>query len=135
VVGAVVGDRVAGLALLALDCLGLGKCSAGPSHSIDGTSQVDCGRPGPGEGRAGSLQRGRIACHLQRHAVGGGDADQRRAANGEPPDRIGDLLGALETQPLLAPGELTLVERYKRVAAELERFELGGDGRGYSPES
>ena len=56
----------------------------------------------------------------ERDAVGGRDADRRRAAHRQPPDRVGDLVGARAAQPLLG-GQARLVEQLERVAAPGDR--------------
>ena len=62
----------------------------------------------------GALERRRIPRQLERDPVRGGDADQRRAADRQPADRAGDVLGAAQLELVLARRERGLVERAQR---------------------
>ena len=106
-------------------------------HPIDRPRQVDRGRTGIPEQPAGLLERLErgIARELEDDAVGGGDADQRRAADREAADRGGHVLRGPKLEPALLPGERGLVDRPQRGAVEAERDDARGrgPGRGHQP--
>jgi hypothetical protein len=58
-------------------------------------AQVDRRGPGFGEQRAGAVEGlpGAAARQFERNPVGGGDADQGRATDRQPPNRRGHLGG------------------------------------------
>jgi hypothetical protein len=86
--------------------------------------EVDGGRSCAPEQRAGLFERGRVPGDVERDAIRGRDADQRRAADRQPADRLSDLLGAVKVQPALLGRQPRLVDRQQRRAVELQRDEL-----------
>ena len=103
-VGAVAGERGAGGLVLALDRLGLRARRGGESPA--GAARRPARARPPRRGCAPSAARRRAARRprssargsasrdLHRQPVGGGDADQRRAADRQPLDRVGGVLRA-----------------------------------------
>ena len=70
----------------------------GAAHLVERPSQVDGGRPRrlePGIGRLQARIRG-VGAHRQRNAIGGGRADQRRAAHQHVADRPRGVLRRLQ---------------------------------------
>jgi hypothetical protein len=115
-------DPLAGGLLLGLDRAGLGQrrcgelvpCGAGGRvDAVDRVRQVDRGRAGGAQERAGPLERftGGLAQQLERDPVGSRYSNQRRAADREPADCAGDGRRAIELEFALLPGERGLVER------------------------
>ncbi len=70
----------------------------GGVNAVHGVREVDGRGAGVAQHLAGPLQRGpgRIAHELHHHSVGGGHADQGRAADREAADRLGDRRRAVE---------------------------------------
>ena len=105
------------------------RAASGPSAStaatiaLDRPAEVARRRPGAGEDRGAALERlgGRRPRDLHRQAVGGGDADQRGAADRQPADRRRRVLGAGERQHDLLGRQPRLVEHVQRGAVPAQR--------------
>jgi hypothetical protein len=54
---------------------------------------------------------GALAVGIKRNAVAGRDSDQRRASNGQPPNRVGDLGGARQNELVRLKWQSGLIER------------------------
>ena len=108
-VGAVAGDRVARGLLLGLDRARpprarrprgrRRRARAASRDAVDRPGEVDRRRAAPRAAASHALLERRVAgvaLQLHREPVAGGDADQRRAADRQAPDRLRDLGGARE---------------------------------------
>ena len=121
-------DGVVGLDLLAVDAGGLGLGARGVAvpggeHAVDGPAQVDGGGPGRDELGGGRGHVGAVAGG-EREGVGGGDADEWRAAHGQPADGVGDVGGGAGVDVLDRGGQARLVEDAQAVAAPGDGFGL-----------
>jgi hypothetical protein len=111
----------AGSLLLGIDRAGLGeRCDRAlvegqlPGRvrdAVDRVGQVDRRRARGSQSRRRALEPPGVSRELDRQAVAGCDPDQRRAADAQPPDRLGDGGGAAELELDLAPRERRLVDR------------------------
>ncbi len=122
-------DGVVGLDLLAVDAGGLGLGARGVAvpggeDAVDGPAQVDGGGPGRDELGGGRGHVGAVAGG-ERERVRGGDADERRAAHGQPADGVGDVGGGAGVDVLDRGGQARLVEDAQAVAAPGDGFGLG----------
>jgi hypothetical protein len=130
-IGPVAGERGAGRLVLAVDRLGggarragevVGRRERGGEHALDGPAEVARRRPGARQHGRAALERvdGGGPRDLHRQPVRGRDADQRRAAHGEPADRGGRVLGSRERQHDLLGRQPRLVEHAKGGAVPAE---------------
>ena len=102
-----------------------------PAHFVERPGEVDCSRTRC-EQRAGGLVEVLADRGGQGVAVGGGNADRRRAANRQVPNRLGNLRGRLALELDLLVGKPALVEENDAVAFEAEDLfgvEVSGGGR------
>ena len=131
-VGAVARERRAGGLVLAVDLLGglaggvghpVGRGERRGRHPLDRPAEVARGRPRARHQRGGALQRLRrlVARELHRQPVGGGDADQRRAAHREPLDRLDRVRRPVQLEHDLLGREPRLVEDPQGRAGPVQR--------------
>ena len=100
-------------------CAGGQQVREQPLHAVDGPEEIDRGGPGSGQARADALElggelgsrRGRGLHCAQGDAVGGGDADSRRAADDHGDDDLGHLLIGGGEYIALLEWELGLVDK------------------------
>jgi hypothetical protein len=121
--GVRLGDQVAFDLLRRL----LGGLPEALLQPLERGEEIHCGRPGRGEDvprgvEALARARRRSAAHRERHAVGGGDADRRRAAHRHLADGDGDFGGLAQCQPDLVGGQESLIEE-----AEKRAFAVDGE--------
>ena len=81
-------------------------------HALERPAQVDRGRPALDQEIEGAGEPGvaRVLGRGERHAIGGGRADQRRAAHNHAPDRVGRLRRGTQRQHLETVRQLGLVD-------------------------
>jgi hypothetical protein len=88
-----------------------------PAHPLQRPVQVHRGRPRGGEHGIGSIEGVRITAHREHQAIGGGDADCRRAAHHHVMDRLGGCLGVRAVQIRLLLRQQALVEQQQLAVA------------------
>ncbi|MNT15904.1 hypothetical protein D3C72_1509840 [compost metagenome] len=103
------------------------------AHAVQGPEQIDRGRPGLGQRLEVGLQRlapvatrGDTGAGTQYHAIGGADADGRRAAHHHLADGLGHAFCGVVGQPDFLGRQQALVEQVEYAVTPVDGLDLLG---------